>query len=118
MFTPAPVICLIVLIAAVLAGCAGNKPKPDTEDVIIAEIELAQENESNGAEQIPVAEMTEEPDEVPFMDKAQQTVFGITSGAAQKIDNFFGSSDVEEEATVTRGRLSVGGQWDEREGLK
>ncbi len=118
MFTPAPFTYPIVLIAAVLAGCAGNKPEPDTEHVIIAEIELAQENESSGAEQIPAAEMNEEPDEVPFLDKAQQTVFGITSGAAQKIDNFFGSSDVEEEATVTRGRLSVGGQWDERDGLK
>jgi hypothetical protein len=109
---------VVVLIAIALAGCVGNKPKPDTEGITVAEPELAKESESNGAEQLPVAEVTEEPTRVPLLDKAQQTVFGITSGAAQKIDDFFGSSDVEEEATLTRGRLSVGGQWDERDGLK
>ncbi len=109
---------LIVLIATVSAGCAGNRPKPDTEEISVAEPELAHELESNGIEQTPVAETTGEPAKVPLLDKTQQAVLGITSGAAQKIDNFFGSSDVEEEATVTRGRLSVGGQWDERNGLK
>ncbi|HNP62949.1 MAG TPA: hypothetical protein PKH39_03385 [Woeseiaceae bacterium] len=40
-------------------------------------------------------------------------MYGVTSGAAQKIDSFFGSASVEEEATVSRGRLSVGSRWDE-----
>jgi len=108
----------ILLIVTALAGCAGNKPRPGTEGNPIAESELTQDSQSNGAEQGPAAEMTEELAEVALLDKTQQTVFGITSGAAQRIDSFFGSTDVEEEATVTRGRLSVGGQWDERNGLK
>lgn len=59
-----------------------------------------------------------QPDKVPLLDRTQQAVFGITAGAAQKVDSFFGSADVEEEATVSRGRLSVGTQWDEYNDLK
>lgn len=55
----------------------------------------------------------EAPEKVPLIDRTQQVVYGVTSGAARKIDSFFGSSDVEEEAAISRGRLSVGGQWDE-----
>ena len=58
------------------------------------------------------------PEKVPLLDRTQQTVFSVTSSAAQRIDNIFGSADVEEEATVSRGRLSVGGQWDKRNDLK
>lgn len=62
-----------------------------------------------------IAEMPEQP---PLLDRTQQAVLGVTSGAAQRIDNFFGSADVDEQASVSHGRLSVGGRWDEREGLK
>ena len=58
------------------------------------------------------------PEKVPLLDRTQQTVSNVTSAAAQRIDNIFGSADVEEEATVSRGRLSAGGQWDERNDLK
>ncbi len=58
------------------------------------------------------------PEKVPLLDRTQQTVFSVTSATAQRIDNIFGSADVEEEATVSRGRLSAGGQWDERNDLK
>ena len=55
---------------------------------------------------------------MPLLDKTQQKVSGIASGAAQRIDSFFGASDVEEEATVSRGRLALGSQWDGRDGTK
>lgn len=58
------------------------------------------------------------PEKVPLLDRTQQAVFGITSAIARKVDSFFGSADVEEEATISRGRLSVGGQWDEYNDLK
>ena len=57
-------------------------------------------------------------EKVPLLDRTQQTVSSVTTAAAQRIDNIFGSADVEEEATVSRGRLSAGGQWDERNDLK
>lgn len=62
--------------------------------------------------------ITEVPVKAPLLDRTQQAVHGVTSGAAQRIDSFFGSADVEEQATVSRGRLSAGGKWDEREGLR
>lgn len=54
----------------------------------------------------------------PLLDRTQRTVEDVVVGTAQTVDNIFGSADVEEDATVTRGRLSVGGQWDERDGLR
>lgn len=81
---------LLILLATAACGCSTGEPRPETE----------------------------EPEKVPLLDKTQQTVFGLTSGTAQKIDNFFGANDIEEEATVSRGRLSLGNQWDERDGNK
>lgn len=54
----------------------------------------------------------------PLLDRTQRTVEDVVTGTAQAMDNLFGSADVEEEAAVTRGRLSVGGQWDQRDGLR
>ncbi|HSN52031.1 MAG TPA: dienelactone hydrolase family protein, partial [Woeseiaceae bacterium] len=54
----------------------------------------------------------------PLLDRTQQTVENVVTGTARVVDNMFGSADVEEEASVTRGRLSVGGQWDQRDGLR
>ncbi len=61
---------------------------------------------------------TEVREKTPLLDRTQQAVSGLTSGVAQKVDSFFGSADVEEQATVSRGRLSAGGRWDEREGMR
>lgn len=109
---------LFLLLAAASAGCAAGKPKAPTADVAVADPEVTDQDSSKDVEQAPAAELPEELAKTPLLDRTQQTVYGITSGAAQKIDNFFGANDVEEEATVTRGRLSVGGQWDERNGAK
>jgi len=52
----------------------------------------------------------------PLIDRTQARVESVVTGTAQAVDNFFGSAEVEEQASVTRGRLSVGGQWDRRDG--
>ena len=109
---------LVVLIGAALAGCASGKPRRDGQASIADEPEVIHENLAIDPQQTVESKATEESEKVPLLDKTQQTVFGITSGAAQKVDNFFGSADVEEEATVSRGQLSVGGQWDEHNSLK
>ena len=54
----------------------------------------------------------------PLLDRTQATVESVVTGTAQIVDNIFGSADVEEEASVTRGRFSIGGQWDQRDGLR
>jgi hypothetical protein len=70
---------------------------------------------------LPDEWMEEEPITVqpePLLDRTQRTVEDVVTGTAQTVDNIFGSADVEEDATVTRGRLSVGGQWDQRDGVR
>jgi hypothetical protein len=69
---------------------------------------------STTAQQEPVT--AEEKD--PLLDRTQARVESVVTSTAQVVDNIFGSADVEEEASVTRGRLSVGGQWDQRDGLR
>ena len=54
----------------------------------------------------------------PLLDRTQATVESVVTSTAQTVDNIFGSADIEEEASVTRGRLSIGTQWDRRDGLK
>ena len=109
---------LFVLIGAALAGCASGELQGDEKASIADEPEVINGHLPNDPKQTLESTTTEEPEKVPLLDRTQQTVFGVTSGAAQHIDNIFGSADVEEEATVSRGRLSVGGQWDDRNGLK
>jgi hypothetical protein len=57
-------------------------------------------------------------EQVPLLDRTQATVEGMVTSTAQAVDNLFGSAEVEESATVTRGRLSIGSQWDPRDGLR
>jgi hypothetical protein len=64
------------------------------------------------------AESTEAPDKEPLLDRTQRTVNNLVVGTAQRVDNVFGSAGVGEEASVTRGRLSVGGQHDQRDGFR
>lgn len=54
----------------------------------------------------------------PLLDRTQATVESVVTSTAQVVDNIFGSADIEEEASVTRGRLAIGGQWDQRDGLR
>ncbi len=132
-----------VFLGAALAGCATGKTTEVQEEVqdevqeeALEEVqgrvkekvqEQVQERVREEAQEEAQAEAQEEAqgeaqgevkDKVPLLDRTQRAVYGITSGAAQRIDSFFGSADVEEQATVSRGRLSAGGQWDEREGLR
>jgi hypothetical protein len=83
---------LSLIAAAILAGCAAT---PD-----------------------PSSDPEPDPEPEPLLDRTQARVESVVTGTAQVVDNIFGSADVEEEASVTRGRLSVGGQWDQRDGLR
>lgn len=50
--------------------------------------------------------------------KAQDDIYDLVKGTATKIDSFFGTSETDPEATVSRGRVSIGGQYDEFRGSK
>ena len=83
----------IVLPCLLAAGCAG------------------------GARPVP----EEDPqDREPILDMTQRTVHTLADDTARWFDGIFGSDRIlaESEADVTSGRLSLGSQWDERDGLE
>ena len=66
----------------------------------------------------PPQEVGEPVEKKPALDRTQETVYDVVNGAALRFDNFFGSSDLDTDAKVSRGRVSLGHQWDPRNGSK
>ncbi len=56
-------------------------------------------------------------EQAPVLDRTQQGVENAIGNAASYIDSFFGETDLDEGANVTRGSLSIAGRWDERDGF-
>ncbi len=52
-----------------------------------------------------------------MIDATQRGVYDLVRGTATRLDSFFGTAGVEGEATVSRGRVSVGGQYDDFNGF-
>ena len=55
--------------------------------------------------------------EVPLLDRTQNTVHNVISGAAQYFDSFFGANKVSDRSNVSRGSLSLDSQYDQRDGF-
>ena len=51
-----------------------------------------------------------------LLDKTQRTVYEVVNSTSQWFDSFFGSTELDEGTNVSRGQVSVGTQWDERNG--
>lgn len=107
-----------VLLASLAACAASNEEKTDApaepQEAVDASPVLA--NPRLSEEPFEETPVTVQPE--PLLDRTQRTIEGLVIRTAQSMDNLFGSADVEEEAAVTRGRLSVGGQWDKRDSLR
>ena len=112
---------LSLLGAALLAAACGTSPAKDAASLPDEQVVDTPVPVVITEHQLPEEWMAEEPITVQpelLLDRTQRTVEDVVTGTAQTVDNIFGSADVEEDATVTRGRLSVGGQWDQRDGLR
>lgn len=112
---------LSLLAAALLAGACATSPEQEAEPAsdepgVDMPVPVAVTEHPLPGEWVEEEPLTIQPE--PLLDRTQRTVEDVVTGAAQTVDNIFGSADVEEDATVTRGRLSVGGQWDQRDGLR
>lgn len=126
----------LLLTAMVLAGCAGSKPDADAAademeplgpadtdaGFEAAEARVQDDPASAGQPTEPAdagtAAAAEGQQKEPLLDRTQRTVNDLVVGTAQRVDNLFGAAGVGEEASVTRGRLSVGGQYDQRDGFR
>lgn len=112
---------LLMLAVALLGTACATSPEKDAASVSDEQVVDTPIPVSVTEQSLPEERLEEEPTTVPperLLDRTQRTVENVVAGTAQTIDNIFGLADVEEEATVTRGRLSVGGQWDQRDGLR
>jgi hypothetical protein len=121
--------CLMTLTVVLVAGCAAAPPEPAPEEVPPRLIDVEQVSETPvipskdapaedpAADADPLADDVE-PSSEALLDRTQRTVTNLVVGTAQRVDNLFGSAGVSEEASVTRGRLSVGGQYDQRDGFR
>jgi hypothetical protein len=126
-----------------LAGCAGSASSPDqsSQDLTIIPIDAPG---AVDAKEIPVVPfsladyevalavpletihtpMTEVPVTVdsvpkqPLIDRTQQTVYSVVNNSSQWFDNFFGSTNIDQEGNVRQGKVTLGANWDERDGLK
>ena len=110
-----------LLVAALLGGACATSPEKDAAPVageqgLDTPVPVAVTEHRLPEEWVEEEPVTVQPE--PLLDRTQRTVEDVVTGTAQTVDNIFGSADVEEDATVTRGRLSVGGQWDQRDGVR
>ena len=103
---------LSLILVLLLTACAASPdPVLKTETSTDMPGELAT---IDTADEVPI-KAEEKP---PLLDRTQARVESVVTSTAQTVDNIFGSAEVEESASVTRGRFSIGGQWDQRDGLR
>ncbi len=112
---------LIVILAA--PGCAATGGSPVPEDPPQELTALPNEQSA-----VPAAdeESNLEPDEdgyLPSMragllDQSQDVVSSVVNNTAFWFDGLFAGVELERQAELPRGRLSLGARWDERDGLK
>lgn len=101
--------------AGLFVGCATVEKAPDDSDHIAGDEagkqlkapEIPDKLEQGLSREIEVPE-----EQAQQIAQAQDDVYDIVHGTATKIDSFFGTADGDTQASVTRGRVSLGGQYD------
>ena len=53
----------------------------------------------------------------PIIDRTQKTVYTVVNSSSLWFDSFFGSTNAEQVNNVSRGSLTLGAQWDQRDGV-
>ena len=117
----------MLLTALALGACAGS-PGPDvTEESVIISAEpepLDTATGVDGEEAPPAADSTaeeagaDEEEDVALIDRTQQRVYEVATNSVRWFDSFFATGDEAQQGNVSRGLVSAGPLWDERDGLK
>jgi hypothetical protein len=128
--------CLLVFLLA-LSACAGSgaKTQPDSDVARISEkarsipmeettgVTLAKiDHEGTSIYGEVIGEpFTESPvtaeESAPIIDRTQKTVYTVVNSSSLWFDSFFGSTNAEQVNNVSRGSLTLGAQWDQRDGV-
>jgi len=101
----------LMFVGITMTGCA-RTPQQADPDLPREEVQLQTDGDS-----LP-GDVGKSVEKQPTLDRTQETVFNVVNGATQRFDSFFGSTDMDTDARVSRGRISVGHQWDQRNGSK
>ena len=104
---------MVLLLAALAAGCASNKPAESPE--------VPEHFEDPAPGEVPgiVCEAPSfQEDDTELLDKSQVRIEQIVYGTSRWFDGLFGQSNVECAGNVSRGYVSLGTRWDERDGAK
>jgi hypothetical protein len=100
---------------AVFAEYARDPAEIDPkQSVSTDECESAEGPDEQAAQ--PVCVETEATDEA-LLDRTQRTVHELVDNTTRWFDGFFGQVQLDDGEHVSRGRLSVGGLWDQRDGF-
>ena len=54
----------------------------------------------------------------PLIDRTQETVYGVVNSSTQWFDSFFGSARTDQGNNVRQGSVTLGAQWDQRDGAE
>lgn len=100
---------------AVVAKHASDPAEADPR-LHLSTTECGPEEESIEDAEEPVCVETEAADEA-LLDRTQRTVHGLVDNTARWFDGFFGQAQLAEGEHVSRGRLTVSGLWDQRDGF-
>lgn len=109
---------LLIVLFVVLAGCASTNE--EVQEVVVDDEELppAATHEESTCQTEDGEPCGNEVTKDPLLDRTQRTVYNLVNSTSKRVDSFFGATDVESEENVSRGRISAGYFWDERNGSK
>jgi hypothetical protein len=129
----------IALLMLQLAACANTAQSQVPDEPALAAESDSQSAEQGQTEQQPsaidsantnqkppeeegdiedLASPSDPEDKEALLDRTQRTVYEVVNGTSQWFDSFFGSTELAEGANVSRGLVSVGSRWDQRDGFK
>jgi hypothetical protein len=100
---------VVSVVAPVDAGPAKPVQANEASDLVIYEEVI-----SGPFIEIPI---TAE-DRKPLIDRTQATVYGVVNSSTQWFDSFFGTGRVDQGNNVSMGSVTLGAQWDQRDGVE
>lgn len=93
-----------------------NDPAEVGPELHLSTTECGPEEDPSEHAEEPVCVETEAADEA-LLDRTQRTVHGLVDNTARWFDGFFGQAQLAEGEHVSRGRLTVSGLWEQRDGF-